>query len=232
VACRVCARTHEVQPVCFDTSELPFVLIVYQICFRPWHRSVTRFPTLLAQCSVYRGPCACSACGFVCSQSSGALHQRCLPRSCDPAVARPLVRNFVDATPRRARYIPVYIRRICTSRRSLAEATARPTRRIVFLSDRADTGADSFRSIFYRYFEIQGATAFFPKFDSHGLNSHFEILMCARQDTLLVRVIGVDVVVFILSRLVFFTDNKSNLIFYCSLFSIVFLIVLQVLPRC
>jgi len=38
------------------------------------------------------------------------------------------------------------------------------TRCIAFLSDRrrADTGADGFRSIFYRYFEIQGA-ALIPK---------------------------------------------------------------------
>lgn len=70
-----------------------------------------------------------------------------------------------------------------------------PTRCIAFLSDRYR--ADSFRSIFYRYFEILEAAAFFPKFDPHGLNSHFEILMRARQDTLLVHVIGVDVVVFI-----------------------------------
>lgn len=111
----------------------------------------------------------------------------------------PRSRNFVDATPRRARviYLYIYAASALLGDLSLRRLT-RPTRRIAFLSDRADTGADSFRSIFYRYFEIQGAAAFFPKFDSHGLNSHFEILMRARQDTLLVRVIGADVVVFIL----------------------------------
>lgn len=51
---RICgtpnAPGHEVQPVCFDTSELSFVLIVYQICFRLWHRSVTRFDSVCIEC--------------------------------------------------------------------------------------------------------------------------------------------------------------------------------------
>lgn len=52
--------------------------------------------------------------------------------------------------------------------------------------------------------------------------------MRARQDTLLVCVIGVDVVVFILSRLVFFTDNKSSPIFYYSFYLPRFLILLEI----
>lgn len=82
-----------------------------------------------------------------------------------------------------------------------------PTRCIAFLSDRYR--AESFRSIFYRYFEIlEAGWRFFPKFDSHGLNSHFEILMRARQDTPLVHVIRV--LVFVPPRFAFFADNRST----------------------
>ena len=133
--------------------------------------------------------CSCLARGFVCSQSSGALRQRCLPRSCDSAV-----REFLRSQLRRRAtrpHIYVHVTHVCAAsahftERSLAEVTTGPTRCIAFLSDRrrGDTGADSFRSIFYRYFEIQGAAAaraaFFSKFEPHGLNLHFEILTHSR----------------------------------------------------
>lgn len=113
---RICgtpsAPGHEVQPVCFDTSELSFVLIVYQICFRPWHRSVTRFDSVTRSflCVSNAWPSrARPTRGFVCSAKfRRIIHQRCLPRSCDSAAAKLFVRNFVDAIPR-VIYVCVYI---------------------------------------------------------------------------------------------------------------------------
>lgn len=143
--------------------------------------------------------------GFVCSAKfRRIIHQRCLPRSCDSAAAKLFVRNFVDAIPR-VIYVCIYMPHLHFS--AIPRRNDYPTRCIAFLSDRYR--ADSFRSIFYRYFEILEAVAFFPKFDSHGLNSYFEILMRARQDTLLVHVIRVDVLVFIPPRIAFFADNGS-----------------------
>lgn len=110
------APGHEVQPVCFDTSELPFVLIVYQIRFRPWHRSVIRFELRYSPSSLYRllvpRVHAWSADMFVRKVSAhyirGVYH--------GPAIspfANPYVRNFVDAAPRAVQcviYMYTYIR--------------------------------------------------------------------------------------------------------------------------
>lgn len=59
---------------------------------------------------VYVGRSSDFRCGFVCPQSFAALHHRRLPQSRDSAVAKPFVRNFVDAIPRGRRYTC----RICT----------------------------------------------------------------------------------------------------------------------
>lgn len=119
----------------------------------------------------------------------------------------------------------MYVPHLHTSRRSLAEVTTGPTRCIAFLSDRrrGDTGADSFRSIFYRYFEIQGAAAaFFSKFEPHGLNLHFEILTHSRSTryTARVRTIGADIVVFILLQMVSFAGNRSSSVWHVILLSL------------
>lgn len=76
----------------------PFVLIVYPIYLLT--RGTT--PSLVAKRysanhRVYIGRSSDFRCGFVCPQSFAALHQRRPPQSRDSAVAKPVVRNFVDA---------------------------------------------------------------------------------------------------------------------------------------
>lgn len=63
---------------------------------------------------MYIGRSSDFRCGFVCPQSFAALHQRRQPQSRDSVVAKPLVRNFVDAIPHSRRYTC----RVCTFRSS------------------------------------------------------------------------------------------------------------------
>lgn len=153
------APGHEVQPVCFDTSELPFVLIVYQICFRPWHRSVTR-----PRFCVYR------LLGRPVHARLADLFVRKVPAHYTSKVSATVVRFCRCETLRpqlcrrdSARYIRMCIYMPHLHFSAIPRRNDYPTRCIAFLSDRYR--ADSFRSIFYRYFEILEAVAFFPKFD-------------------------------------------------------------------
>lgn len=165
---------------------------------------------------------------------SGALYIRgvCHGRAILPL--RETLRPQLCRRDFRALYTCVYICRICTSRREIPRRNDYPTRCIAFLSDRYR--ADSFRSIFYRYFEILEAVArSFRNSTPCWLNSHFEILMRPRQDTLLAHVIGADVVVFISLRIEFFADNRNsstcNLLYFsfdiCSLYHRNFIAIVQ-----
>lgn len=170
-------------------SELPFVLIVYQICFRTVAPLCHSLRTLLfTQFSVSTahgpdctsGPRICLFAKFrrITSEVSATVLRFRRRESLRPQLRR-------RGSARNALYIRnTYMCRICThfTEISLAEVTTGSDKMHRFsfrLPPRGYRRADSFRSIFYRYFEIQGAAAFFPKFDPHGLDSHFEILTFA-----------------------------------------------------
>lgn len=99
---RICGTpsttSHEVQPVCFDMSELPFVLIVYQICFRDRGTAVTCYEsTRSVACIDCAHPArVCEPADLFVHKSSSALYQRCPPRLCDftnRGILRPQLRR-------------------------------------------------------------------------------------------------------------------------------------------
>lgn len=111
----------------FDTSAPPFVLIVYPVCLLTRVTTPSFVPPLLfaGLARVYRPfigfpvrICLPAKFRRTTSEAGGCYHSR------DSAVAKPFVRNFVDAIPHGRRYMC----RICTSIFSLNN---RPLREIV-----------------------------------------------------------------------------------------------------